>query len=92
MLFRSRAHQPTVFQELLNKMEDMECALSNNNIMSLEKCAKVVKDLFNQLEADELKSTAFRIELSARRGNLEEVVRYSLQLQREFIVFKKSFN
>ena len=90
--FTRRAHQPTVFQELLNKMEDMECALSNNNIMSLEKCAKVVKDLFNQLEADELKSTAFRIELSARRGNLEEVVRYSLQLQREFIVFKKSFN
>lgn len=79
-----------IYKKLSKSMEEIERALSSNNCIALEKYAKIIKELYNQLDVDELKSTAFRIELSARRGKLDETIRYSMQLLDEFEVFKKS--
>lgn len=80
-----------VFEKLTKKMDEMQQALSNNDTSELENLAKIVKECFNQLDADELKSTAFRIELSARKGNFEDVIRYSVQLLRGFRIYQRSF-
>ncbi len=83
-------NEQMLFTQLSAKMEELENALHNNNVMALETIAKDVKGLCNQLEAEELKSTAFRIELAARRDNPEEVFQYALQLKREFLVYQRS--
>ena len=80
-----------LFSKLVIKMDEMEMAINANNVMALEAIANAVKELCNQLEAEELKSTAFRIELAARRDEPMEVLRYCEQLQREFFVYRRSF-
>jgi PAS domain S-box-containing protein len=87
---KSIAQDQMILQKLSIIMEKMESAIELSDLIALEKYAKNVKELYNQIDADELKTTAFRIELSARRSNLEEVIRYSIQLQREFMLFKNS--
>ena len=90
--FVEHARYHTILQEVSIRMGEMEQALSTNDIMIIEKYAKVVKELFNELDADDLKSSAFRIELSARRGNLEEVVRNFAQLKREYALVKETLS
>lgn len=64
--------------------------LASNNLMVIEAMAHKIKNLFTQIDADELKSSAFKIELAARRGNLKETIEYSMQFEHEFDTFKKT--
>lgn len=81
-----------IYKKLSGLMSDLEKALKKNDFTALKNYAKIIKELYNQLDMDELKSTAFRIELAARRGNIEEVIRYSIQIQREFKLYIKSID
>lgn len=81
-----------IYKKLSGLMSDLEKALKKNDFTALKNYAKIIKELYNQLDMDELKSTAFRIELAARRGNIEEVIRYSIQIQREFKLSIKSID
>jgi hypothetical protein len=58
----------------------------------VEYCANKLKVLLNQIEAEELKNTAFRIELSARRGDYEKVILYSSQIIKDYELLKKSIH
>ncbi len=82
---------PQIYEDLSREMSELEKTLKQHDILEIENHAKIIKDYFNQLEAYELKSTAFRIELSARRGNYADVFQYAQQLLREFILYDKSF-
>jgi PAS domain S-box-containing protein len=56
----------------------------------IEAVSHKVKKLLHQIEAEELKTTAFKAELAARRGNLTEASAAVAKMKNEFETFKKS--
>ena len=70
-------------QELLN-------VINTNNFTIIEMVAHNIKELSSSMDAHDIKSIAFKIELAARRGNLMEVIEYSMQIEHEFETYKKS--
>lgn len=79
-----------LIEQICDKMVALEAVIGSSDILVIENFASIIKHKFNQIDAEDLKNTAFRIELSARRGNLEEIIKYYLQLQREFEIYRKS--
>lgn len=75
------------------KTQELREIITKNEYQRVEACANKLKLLFIQLEAEELKNTAFRIELSARRGDYEKVILYSSQLIKDYdILIKMIYN
>ena len=86
-------------EELSSKVEEIEdCmkelgkVLSDNNLDETEAIAHKIKELFIQIDAEELKGTAFKIELAARRGNIKQALEYTGQVAHEFETYRKSTN
>ncbi|SDG68907.1 PAS domain-containing hybrid sensor histidine kinase/response regulator [Desulfosporosinus hippei] len=86
------AEKQNVIQEITDNVKQLTKDLASNDFSNIETIAKRVKNQFNQIEADELKNSAFRIELALRRGNLKEAIEYAMQLDYEFETFKKSIS
>ncbi len=95
IVFRS-THVPKT-QEILipitNQISDNITELINgllkSNPDSIEITAHKIKELFSQIEEENLKSIAFKVELAARRGNLKEAAVIVKQLSNEFETYKK---
>ncbi|HWQ30671.1 MAG TPA: ATP-binding protein, partial [Negativicutes bacterium] len=66
--------------------------LLEDDLNAIEEKAHKIKELFGSIDAIELKDLAFKIELAARRGNIKEAVRCSIQLGQGFETFKKSMD
>lgn len=66
--------------KISNGINNLFSILDKNNFNEVENISHKLKNLFEQIDAEDLKSLAFKIELSARRGNLEEIIEYSLKL------------
>lgn len=79
-----------VLEEIRETIEGIEAILHLNNLEIIEGVANKIKSLSNSIEADDIKTGAFRVELAARRGNLQEAVGYALRLRHEFETYKKS--
>jgi CheY-like chemotaxis protein len=62
--------------DLSEAIKMMECAVDNDDIMTIENLAHVIKLKSGELDAIEVKDKAFQIELAARRGNLKNAVNY----------------
>ena len=69
--------------ELTEAIKMMELAIENDDIMKIENLAHDIKLKSGELDAIEMKDKAFRIELAARRGNLEEAVIYINELKQK---------
>ncbi len=82
---------PVAMRKLMTEIEKMDAVILDRNFERIERYANTMKNLFDGIEATELKSTAFRMELSARRGDYEAVVKFSEQLRRECEIYKKTF-
>jgi CheY-like chemotaxis protein len=67
-------------------------AIAKGDIASVERISHKVKELSNQIDTDELKSSAFKIELSVRRNNLLEAAKSAKQFIDEFETYRKSVN
>ncbi len=80
----------SVIKEIENYVEELRVAISYNGMSDIENISHKIKELSNQIDAEELKSSAFKIELATRRGNIEQVIEYSIQFQFEFETYKKS--
>jgi PAS domain S-box-containing protein len=65
-------------------------AISAKRLDEIEEVAHDLKELFNRIEAEDLKGTAFKIELSARRGSLKDGMDNLNQLKYSFDTYKKS--
>lgn len=63
-------------QELEETVIRMELAIDNDDLMIIENLAHDIKIKSGELDITLIKDKAFRIELAARRGKLEEVVIY----------------
>jgi hypothetical protein len=62
------------------------------DLSAIETTAHKIKELFNEIDAEEMKGMAFRIELDSRRGNLQKVMEYSARLHYEFEIYRKSIH
>lgn len=86
----TKACNAVLLEQIEKKIGEFEETIISNDLAAIENYANKLKDLFNKIDSDDLKSTAFKIELFARRGDLEKAIKYSIQIQREFATFKKS--
>ncbi|OGO77747.1 MAG: hypothetical protein A2Y23_03885, partial [Clostridiales bacterium GWB2_37_7] len=78
--------------QIANLLAELEQAVDSNNIMMIEKLSHRIKEYANSIDAYELKNSAFKVELAARRGSVEETLLSILQLRYDFETFKKSVN
>jgi HPt (histidine-containing phosphotransfer) domain-containing protein len=81
-----------VISQLDFMINNLMKAISTNNYYEAEDKIHQIKTLFDKIEAQELKDIAFKIELSARRGNYNEIYDNTLQMMDKFIILKKSIN
>ncbi|HWR60065.1 MAG TPA: hypothetical protein VN580_00550, partial [Clostridia bacterium] len=66
--------------------------LAEGDLQAIEEKVHGIKELFNRIDATELKDKMFKIELSARRGNLKEAISHSENIGSLLETFKKSVN
>lgn len=69
----------------------LDSVIANKSLSVIEGLANQIKKLCIRIDAEELKNTAFRIELSARRGDIEETILKCNQLQKGFLELKETF-
>ncbi len=77
----------SILQEISKDVKELKLALNHKDMEIIEEIAHKIKTNCNLIEADELKTLAFKIELAARRENQEEATRNTLLIQREFEMY-----
>jgi HPt (histidine-containing phosphotransfer) domain-containing protein len=82
----------SALKELSKIIEKLNEVLNRNEVQAIEQLANMIKTISNLIGIDDIKSIAFKVELAARRGNLNEAVEYALKIQNEFQTLKKSLN
>lgn len=93
--FDKSEQMPIIIEaETINELTDvvykLHHALLNNEVQTLEMLANRIKVILNDIGADELKNTAFKIELAIRRGNLNEAVELAHNLIHDVETFIKT--
>ncbi|MDF2944421.1 MAG: putative sensor protein [Herbinix sp.] len=66
--------------------------LSKNNYNRIEELIHNIRELFIQIDAQELKDIAFKIELSARRGKNNDIIENAMLMRYKFETLMKSWN
>lgn len=77
----------TLLPEISEDIQELQLALTSKDLNLIEDIAHKIKSNCNLIEADELKTLAFKIELAARRENFEEAAKYSLLIKQEFEIY-----
>ena len=80
----SNSNNVQLIEELLDKIELLDGAISKDNLMMIEEVAHSIKSISNELDFIELKELSFKIELAARRGNLVDAVKNINKIKGEF--------
>lgn len=75
--------------EISNLLVELEKAVDKNDAAMIEKLSQRIKEYASSIDAYELKNSAFKVQLAARRGNVEETMLSILQLRYDFETFKK---
>lgn len=83
-------HNVVVLDEIAQKIRRLEVEDEWDNVSSIEKIANDIKKISNRIDAIDIKDTAFKIELAARRGNTSEMKNYIGQLKDEFKLYRSS--
>jgi CheY-like chemotaxis protein/HPt (histidine-containing phosphotransfer) domain-containing protein len=76
--------------EIEKDIETVERALENDDLLIIENMAHEIKNISGNISADEIKDSAFKIELAARRSNFEGVHENLEKVSREFKTYKQS--
>lgn len=75
--------------EMSFDLDKLRIALNNGDVVALEHIAHRIKERCSLIEADRLKTLAFKIELAARRGNPEEAKEYIRNFNLEYKVWSE---
>ncbi len=70
----------------------LELAIAQQDISEIEKISHQIKSISSSIDVYDIKNSAFRIELAARRGNVEAFEGCAEQLIREYETLAKSIN
>lgn len=73
-----------VLSEIAEYIKEIESANENFDFIVLEKRAHEIKVLSNKIDANKIKDAAFKVELAARRGNLDDAAKYIEKMKCEF--------
>lgn len=79
-----------VLKEMEKGIGELQIKMEGTDLRAIEEIAHKVKKLANNMDADNLMRTAFKIELAARRGDIREALESALQLAQEFGAYKIS--
>ncbi|AFM40689.1 signal transduction histidine kinase [Desulfosporosinus acidiphilus SJ4] len=74
--------------ELIALITQLIDLISVNDLEAIERTAHQLKKLANQYEADKLKNLAFKVELAARRGDIQAAIESILKLNEEFQTYR----
>ena len=77
----------SILHDISREVEELGLALNYKDMDMIENVAHKIKYNSNLIEADELKTLAFKTELAARRENLEEATKYALRIKHEFEIY-----
>lgn len=88
--FKLREEEISSIHELRVQIDRLQESVTSNDFLLIERVANKIKVLANGIDADDIKSLAFQIELATRRGNLGEVLKYALRIETEFTSLYKS--
>jgi CheY-like chemotaxis protein len=77
-------------KQISDCITELELSVDNKNTAMIEKLAHKIKELADSIDAYDLKGSAFRVELAARRGDVEGTLLCTMQLRHEFETVKKS--
>lgn len=77
--------------KIADEIKDMQAALENCDLTVVENRAHNIKTLANDIDAIELKDTAFKIELAARRGNIDDALANMKHLELELSIYNNSY-
>lgn len=80
----------SIINEISQDIEELINAVKTCDISLVEELAHKIKNNCNLIDADEVKTQAFKIELAARRGDFDEIIKNSLFIKSEFKLFHKS--
>ncbi|WP_089281628.1 PAS domain-containing hybrid sensor histidine kinase/response regulator [Anaerovirgula multivorans] len=80
----------SALSEIAEYIKKIDIAMESNNIMLIENIAHNIKIISNEIDAIGIKDGAFKIELAARRGSLEEAVKYIERIKDEFKIYRES--
>jgi hypothetical protein len=64
-------------------LESLEIAIENENMILAEKMANMIKEVADCKKSDKVKKLAFKIQLLARKNNIEEIKKYYEDLLKE---------
>lgn len=73
-------------------IRELHQEIAAGNLEMIERWANKLKNLYREIGIDTLKNAAFKVQLSARRGKLQEVTDNFLYLLNEFEAFKKTIS
>ena len=76
-----------ILRNITQDIEGLRIALTDKDMDIIEGLAHKIKDNCNLIEADELKTLAFKIELATRRENQAEAAKYALRFKQEFEIY-----
>ena len=74
----------STLNEISRDIEELGLAITYKDMNFIEDIAHSIKINCNLIEADELKTLAFKIELAARRENREDSAKYGLLIKQHF--------
>lgn len=74
---------------LLNELLSM---ITRNDYSRVEELIHEIKELFGRMDSQELKDMAFKIELSARKGNFYDIYKNAVLMKNKFDIYKASWN
>lgn len=78
-----------ILHNISQYIEDLKLALTINDMIMIEDIAHKIKTNCNLIEADELKTLAFKIELAARRENLADATKNAQLIERQFEIYRQ---
>ncbi|MBV7273815.1 PAS domain S-box protein [Clostridium sp. PL3] len=78
--------------ELSKAIDSLDNAIYKREINMIEILAHRIKNLANELGIEELKTSAFKVELSARRGNYDDAINKVQNVRRIFNVLKNQLS
>ncbi len=81
-----------IMKEIDEHMSVLLGTFTDHGFDKTEKVIHKIKELFRQIEAEDLKGLAFKIELAARRGNLNDIIENAKILTDEYSAFKKKYH
>ena len=73
-------------------MDELVSTLSHGQYDRVEELAHKIKRSFSDIEAHEIKDTAFKVELLARKGNYNEIKHFVKDMVRKYETLKKALN